>query len=218
MPKLWNETIEAHRHAVRDAIMETTAALVAEHGLASVKMTQIAEQSGIGRATLYKYFPDVDAILIAVHEHHVAAHLAQLAELRDQPGTPGQRLHKVLGAYALICHHRARHAGTDFAALVHRGEPLARAEQQLLDLFADLLAETAATGALRTDVTPAELATYCLHALSAAGTLPDEAAVHRLVTVTLAGLRPAAGSGDPAATVGADQQHAPHEHHRHGRH
>jgi AcrR family transcriptional regulator len=218
VPKLWNETIEAHRHAVRDAIMETTAALVTEHGLASVKMTQIAEQAGIGRATLYKYFPDVDAILIAVHERHVAAHLAQLSELRDRPGTPGQRLHAVLGAYALICHHRARHAGTDFAALVHRGEPLARAEQRLLDLFRDLLAETAATGGLRTDVAPAELATYCLHALSAAGTLPNEAAVHRLVTVTLAGLRPAAAPSDPTPVAGADEHHSPHENHHHGRH
>jgi len=34
-----------------------------------------------------------------------------------------------------------------------------------------------------------ELAAYCLHAL-AAGTLPSEAAVERLVAVTLAGLRP----------------------------
>jgi AcrR family transcriptional regulator len=208
VPKLWNETIEAHRHAVRDAIMETTAALVTEHGLASVKMTQIAEQAGIGRATLYKYFPDVDSILIARHEGHVAAHLAQLTELRDQAATPEERLHAVLGAYALICHHRARHAGTDIAALVHRGEPLARAEQQLADLFRDVLTGAAAAGALRTDVTPEELAVYCLHALSAAADLPDEAAVHRLVTVTLAGLHAAAAPGGPA----------PGDHHRRGRH
>jgi hypothetical protein len=28
MPRLWNETIEAHRRGVRDAILDTTAALV----------------------------------------------------------------------------------------------------------------------------------------------------------------------------------------------
>jgi AcrR family transcriptional regulator len=56
MPKLWNETIEAHRREVRDAILDNTAALVAEHGLLSVTMSQIAEETGIGRATLYKYF------------------------------------------------------------------------------------------------------------------------------------------------------------------
>jgi AcrR family transcriptional regulator len=218
VPKLWNETIEAHRHAVRDAIMETAAALVTEHGLASVKMTQIAEQAGIGRATLYKYFPDVDSILIARHQGHVAAHLAQLTELRDQGGTPDERLHAVLGTYALICHHRARHAGSDIAALVHRGEPLARAEQQLTDLFRDVLAEAATDGALRTDVTPEELAIYCLHALSAAAGMPDEAAVHRLVTVTLAGLRPADAPGGSAPAEPADERHTPRDHHRHGRH
>jgi hypothetical protein len=39
-----------------------------------------------------------------------------------------------------------------------------------------------------------ELASYCLHALTAAGTLPSKAAVRRLVTVTLAGLHPPRGS------------------------
>src|SRR5919202_1202932 len=65
VPRLWNETIEAHRRTVRGAILETTATLVAEHGLRSVRMSQIAEKTGIGRATLYKYFPDVEAILLA---------------------------------------------------------------------------------------------------------------------------------------------------------
>jgi AcrR family transcriptional regulator len=88
VPKLWNETIEAHRHAVREAILETTWALVTEHGLMSVTMTQIAEKAGIGRATLYKYFPDVEAILAAHHERHVTSHLEHLAELRTNPATP----------------------------------------------------------------------------------------------------------------------------------
>ena len=56
MPKLWDETIDAHRREVRHAILHATGALVAEHGLLSVTMSQIAEQAGIGRATLYKYF------------------------------------------------------------------------------------------------------------------------------------------------------------------
>ena len=32
VPKLWNETIEAHRRAVIDATLDTTWALVTEHG------------------------------------------------------------------------------------------------------------------------------------------------------------------------------------------
>ena len=189
VPKLWNETIETHRRAVRDAILDTTWALVTEHGLTSVTMSQIAEKTGIGRATLYKYFPNVEAILLAWHERHVTGHLEHLAELRDQAGGAGERLEAVLEAYALISHHREHH-GAELAAFLHRGEHVARAQQQLIDLVRDLLTEAAETGDVRDDVAPDELASYCLHALTAASSLPSKTAVRRLVTVTLAGLHP----------------------------
>ena len=187
VPKLWNETIEAHRRAVRDATLDTTATLMAERGLASVTMSQIAKGTGIGRATLYKYFSDVEAILIAWHERQVTSHLEHLAEVRDRAGDAGERLKAVLEAYALISHE---HHGTELAALLHRGEHVARAQRQLSDFIRDLLTEGAETGELRDDVAPDELASYCLHALTAASGLPSKAAVRRLVTVTLAGLRP----------------------------
>ena len=189
MPRLWDKTIETHRHQVHDAILETTVALVAERGLRSVTMSQIAAGTGIGRATLYKYFPDVEAILAAWHERHVTEHLAHFAELRDGSGEPGERLEAVAQAYAFIAHHRQRHGTPELAGLLHRSEQVASAEQKLQDLFRDLLVEVAATGNLRNDVPPAELASYCVHALTAAGSLPSEAAVRRLVAVTLAGLQ-----------------------------
>ena len=192
MPRLWNETIEAHRRAVRDAILDTTAALVAEHGLTSVTMSQIAEETGIGRATLYKYFPDVEAILLAWHERQVTGHLEHLAEVRDQAGDPGGRLEAVLGAYALLSHERFshEHPGPELAALLHRGAHVTGAQQQVHHMIKDLLIETAETGDVRGDVAPEELASYCLHALAAASSLPSKAAVRRLVSVTLAGLLP----------------------------
>jgi AcrR family transcriptional regulator len=187
VPRLWNETIQAHRRAVRDATLDTTAALVAEHGLAAVTMSQIAAETGIGRATLYKYFPDVEAILAAWHERQVAEHLEQLAQVRDQAGHAGQRLKAVLEAYALIVHE---HHGSELAVLLHRGTHVARAEQQLREFVRDLLGEGAASGEVRDDVAPEELASYCLHAVAAARSLPSRAAVRRLVTVILAGLQP----------------------------
>jgi AcrR family transcriptional regulator len=187
VPKLWNETIEAHRRAVRDAIVDTTWVLVTEHGLTSVTMSQIAEKTGIGRATLYKYFPDVEAILLAWHERHVTGHLEYLAKIRDQAGDARERLEAVLEAYAFIQHKR--HA-TELAALLHRDEHVAQAQQHLTDIIRNLLSEAAQTGDIRSDVAPEELASYCLHALTAASSLPSEAAVRRLVTLTLAGLLP----------------------------
>ena len=189
MPKLWNETIDEHRRAVRDATLDTTAALVAEHGLASVTMSQIAKETGIGRATLYKYFPDVESILIAWHDRHVASHLEHLAQIRDRAGTPAERLEAVLQAYALITYQRPQ--GTELAALVHRDKHLGHVERHLRDLIGGLLADATRTGDVRDDVPSEELASYTLHALAAAADLPSEAAVRKLVTVTLDGLRPA---------------------------
>jgi AcrR family transcriptional regulator len=187
VPRLWDETIEAHRRAVRDATLDTTAALVAEHGLASVTMSQIAAETGIGRATLYKYFPDVEAILVAWHERLVTGHLAQLASVRDRAGRAGERLEAVLETYALILqeHHRG-----ELAALLHQGAHVARAHQHLSDFIRDLLTEGAASGDVRDDVASEELASYCLHAITAATGLPSKAAVRRLVSVILAGLQP----------------------------
>jgi AcrR family transcriptional regulator len=190
VPRLWTETIEAHRREVRDAIQDTTAALVAEHGLRSVTMSQIAEQTDIGRATLYKYFSDVEAILHAWHERQIAGHLNYLAQVRDQSGDAEARLEAVLEAYAVISHETRTHHDTELAAFLHRDEQVGRAQQHLREMVADLLTEAAETGHIRDDVAANELASYCLHALTAASSLGSKAAIRRLVTVTLAGLRP----------------------------
>ena len=187
MPRLWSDTIDTHRREVRDAILDTTASLVKAGGLQSVTMSQIAQDSGIGRATLYKYFPDVEAILLAWHERHVASHLEHLAAVRDQAREPGERLRVVLKAYALIAYERH---DTELAARLHRGQHIARAQQHLTGLIRDLLIEAARAGEVRDDVAPDELARYCLHSLTAASGLPSKAAVARLVKVTIAGLDP----------------------------
>ncbi len=168
--------------------MDTTAALANEHGLRAVTMSRVAEETGIGRATLYKYFPEVEAILFAWHERQITGHLEHLAEVRDRADTAVERLKAVLEAYALIAHESHGHHHSELAAFLHEDEQVVRAQQRLRDMIGVLLAEGAQTGDVRDDVAPRELASYCLHALTAASTLPSKAAVRRLVRVTLAGL------------------------------
>lgn len=160
------------------------------HGMLSLTMSQIAQKTGIGRATLYKYFPDVEAILFAWHERQIKGHLEYLAAVRDKAGDPGNRLGAVLEAFAYISQESHRHHGTELVGLLHQGEHVTEAQQQLSKMIRDLITEGAKTGTLRDDVAPDELATYCLHALTAASNLPSKAAVQRLVGVTLAGLQP----------------------------
>jgi hypothetical protein len=52
--------------------------------------------------------------------------------------------------------------------LLHRDEQVARAQHQVHEMIRDLLTEAAKTGDVRDDVTPDELASYCLHALAGA--------------------------------------------------
>jgi AcrR family transcriptional regulator len=186
VPKLWSTTIASHRREVRDAITDAAASLVASRGLRGITMSEIAETTGIGRATLYKYFPSVEAILVAWHEQQLAVHLQHMAGLRDAGGDAVARLENVLEAYALIQHE---HRSTQLAALLHRGEHVVRAQQQLTGLIRDLLQEARQAGDVRDDVPSEELAAYCLHALAAASDLASKAAVRRLVAVTLAGVR-----------------------------
>jgi AcrR family transcriptional regulator len=176
MPKLWNATIATHREAVRDAVLDAAAAVVAERGLTGVTMAEVAQRAGVGRATLYKYFADVESILTAWHERQVADHLQQLSEIWERT----HRIDDVLEAYAFIRHE---HPPSEAAASLHRSEHVGHAREHLITFVAERL------GDVRDDVPPKELAAYCIYALDAAGAVPSKAAVRRLVAVTLTGLR-----------------------------
>ena len=189
VPRPWTDTIEEHRSAVREATLDATAELVAEHGLRGVTMSRIAQRTGIGRATLYKYFTDVDAILHAWHERHIRDHLDQLTELRALDKPPDAQLRAVLERYALLQHKQQPHTGSDTASQLHRSEHVAQAHGQLHGLLHELISAAAAAGSVRADPPPDEMATYCLHALAAATELRSAAAVRRLVDLTLASLR-----------------------------
>ncbi|WP_433064355.1 TetR/AcrR family transcriptional regulator [Dactylosporangium sp. CS-033363] len=189
MPRLWNATIDEHRRTVHAAILDATAALAAEAGLAAVTMSQIATRAGIGRATLYKYFPDVEAILVAWHERQVGEHLARLTAAAGNETDPGARLRTVLVTYAELS--GARHHGPELAVPLHRAEHLHRARHEVHALLVEAITAAAEAGQARTDVPAAELAAFALHALGAATDLPaTRPARTRLVNLTLAALRP----------------------------
>jgi AcrR family transcriptional regulator len=187
MPKLWTETVESHRQEVREAILDATGSLVQSRGLLAVTMSDIAEATGIGRATLYKYFPEVEMILSAWHQRHVEAHLAELRAIQERTTDPVARLQAVLRRYADICRKRRRHGDDELAAVLHRSAEVRKLQRQLLDLISGLVAQAAATGAVRQDVPAEELASYCVHALAAAGD-SSTTAIDRLLGVVWTGI------------------------------
>lgn len=195
VPRIWNDTIEEHRRAVHDAVLDAAAALVERHGMTGVTMSDIATRAGIGRATLYKYFADVEAVVVAWHKRAIGAHMHEVMGARDRAlaerDDPVAALEAVLEAYALIVHE---HHGRELAGLLHQRAHAGHAERHLAGFVAELVRAARASRKaskqrrVRDDVAPAELAAYALHALAAASALPSKAAVRRLVKVTMAGL------------------------------
>ncbi|TDC79072.1 TetR/AcrR family transcriptional regulator [Actinomadura sp. 7K507] len=69
------------RDHVRAGILDVAAAVLAERG-ASVSMTDIAQAAGVARATLYRYFPNREALLHALYEAALADLTERLTDAR----------------------------------------------------------------------------------------------------------------------------------------
>ena len=134
----------------------------------------------------------MEAILAGWHERHVEGNLAELVAARDATDDAERRLELMLETYARLVHEQ--HA-SELASFMRHSDRATRGYQQLTEMLRDVIADGATRGRLRKDVSPAELANFCVNALSGAHTVTSMAAVRRLVSVTLAGLRPSRPAG-----------------------
>src|SRR5689334_7971298 len=87
---------ETKAQRTRDALHRATLDLVERDGFDAVTIEQIAEAAEVGVSTLYRYFPNKDAILL----HPAAEGVGALAQhLRDRPD--GEPIQQALGAALL---------------------------------------------------------------------------------------------------------------------
>jgi AcrR family transcriptional regulator len=187
MPRIWADTIGAHRQRVQDAVLDATADLIAEQGPMSVTMSAIAERAGIGRATLYKYFADVESILGAWHARGFAEHLHRLEALveADHLG-----LDDVTAFVSALRAGHLRHGPGLVGTLAHslagpQGPLGPGVGPEVIGVLTELLARLATSGEVRADLDPALLAHWLLHAVHAPTDLDDEA-VAQLIRDSLA--------------------------------
>lgn len=190
VPKLWKDTVAEHRRDVRVAIYQAAWSLASERGVRGVTMGAVAERAGIARATLYKYFSGVDEVLVAAHEDHVTVHLVQLQTARSSAKSVGEGVRRLLAGYAQICFHRGQTRARDLQDLLHSGEQHEQSESRLHALFAESVAAAQRSGQVRSDLPARELAAFCVNALAAAGDLPSQAALDRLVGLVWESLHP----------------------------
>ena len=170
MPKIWGETVADHKDRLRATIVDAAVELVAERGRADVTMSAVAERVGIGRATLYNYFADVDEILAsyvvgqfdrqhAVLDERLADVIDPLEELRIS-------LDLVIGYFATAEHREASPIGIDTFGPGSQ-QRVDAAQRGFRDRLAVLLARATEAGLIRADLDPVFTVDALNHLLAA---------------------------------------------------
>ena len=100
------ERADAARNRAR--VLEAAARLFSEHDGRELTMEQIAQAAGVGKATLYRRYPDVPSIALALLDEHERELQDQL--LRGDPplgpgAPPGERLAAFYSAMVELLEH-----------------------------------------------------------------------------------------------------------------
>lgn len=174
----------------RRSILDAAEAVFATEGL-SVPVDVVAERAGVGVGTLYRHFPTKEALFEAI----VTTRLQELVDSANQAATaddPGEALFSFLrtfGNQASVKHDvvdALSVAGVDIKSRC------AALFDELQIRIQHLLERAAAFGAVRSDVTTAEVIGLVVGACHAAEQVGLGAAPERMLDVVCDGLRPRA--------------------------
>jgi AcrR family transcriptional regulator len=102
--------VQARSTATVEAIVEAAAQVFERHGYAAGTTNRIAERAGVSIGTLYQYFPDKDAILLALTERHLQEGTDVLrplfTELVERPPPVGEALERLLNGLIELHRHQ----------------------------------------------------------------------------------------------------------------
>lgn len=155
---------------------------------ADASLDDIARRAGVGPGTLYRHFPNRDALLGAVLADWVEDLRAQAVELCAEP-SPADALDRWLG---VLLGHLGTYKGLAAAIIASTGEDhsaLAHACDPIHDTGAALVARARADGSIRPDVTAADVHRMVHGIALITEKLPDrEQTAARMLAVLTAGL------------------------------
>ncbi|ROZ62064.1 TetR/AcrR family transcriptional regulator [Kocuria soli] len=73
MPKINAANMAEHKERTYASLLQATQELIAEQGIESVSMAEIAKRAGVARTAIYNYAPDKESLLLASAEAAVTA-------------------------------------------------------------------------------------------------------------------------------------------------
>ncbi len=102
------------------AILEAAAQILEAGGLAGFTTNAVAERAGVSIGTLYQYFADKKAILLALAQQEIQSTLAELRQPTD-PQTPEERVRQTVRAIINAFRGRLRVRKAVVEALLAQG-------------------------------------------------------------------------------------------------
>lgn len=75
------QPVQSRSQETVDVILEAAAQIFSEHGYAAGTTNRIAQRAGVSVGSLYQYFPNKDAVLVALVDHHVEAGMRSVERL-----------------------------------------------------------------------------------------------------------------------------------------
>jgi AcrR family transcriptional regulator len=171
----------------RDKLLAAATEAFAAEG-EEVALETVAARAGVGIGTLYRHFPNRDALVVAAYRHEVDALCAAAADLlATEPADTALRAwtERFLDYIAT-----KRGMGTALRAAAANDSPLfARTREQILGALRLLLDAGAAAGTLRADVDPTDV----MRVINGIWYLPSgpqwRADVRRMLDLVIDGLR-----------------------------
>ncbi|WP_040783337.1 TetR/AcrR family transcriptional regulator [Nocardia pneumoniae] len=181
--------MRADAQSNRDQILAAALIAFRERGI-DVPMKEIADRAGVGVGTLYRRFPDRDALLSAIAQPYLTDLAERAATARREEPTAWAALSRFLRECALA--RLGALAGAVEPALHARiqADPrLTETRSTIIDLIAAMTTEAQAEGALRPDVTAADIARLMTVQIYTRPGEDADAATRRVIELLLDGLR-----------------------------
>jgi AcrR family transcriptional regulator len=179
---------DAQRNYAR--LLAAASAVFAQHGADDVSLEEIARRAGVGIGTLYRHFPNRQALLEAVYRDQVDGLRARADELvhADQAA---QALEAWLRA--LLAFSRTKHSMMSalLATLGKDSELMSSCSAAIMDAAGTLLKRAQQAGVVRADADAGDLIRL-MHAVSLATQRApgDPGQTDRMLGLILDGLRP----------------------------
>lgn len=170
-----------------ELLVDTARDVFAEKG-AEAPMDEIAKRAGVGAGTLYRHFPNRDALIEAVYIDEIEALVRRAHDLlAEHP--PFDALVEWIGEQVRWINHRRGLAASLKSAMRPDSDAMKQCRDRIHEAAALLVNAGHEAGTVRSDIEPYDVVRLG-HGLAVASEFGDAGDQARMLTVLAAGLRP----------------------------